>query len=73
MIPARYAPILYGFFLSCMMSLIISGVATVRTTGLIAAFPQFWLNAWLSSWVVAFPIVLFVGPFARRIVGRLTR
>ncbi len=73
MFPPRLAPILFGFFLSCMMSCIISGVATLRTVGFVSTMPGFWLNAWLSSWVVAFPAVLVVGPFARRIVARLTR
>lgn len=72
MFSPRFAPFLFGFFLSCMMSFIISGVATMRTVGFVPALPGYWANAWLSSWVVAFPSVLVVGPFARRIVARLT-
>lgn len=73
MIPARYAPIAFGFTLSCLMSLIISGVSTLRAVGPIPGFMEIWISAWLSSWIVAFPAVLVVAPFARRIVGRLTR
>lgn len=71
MIPARYAPIAFGFFLSMIMSALISGVATITAVGLQPALPGVWLRAWLSSWAVAFPSVLVVGPIARAIVGRL--
>lgn len=73
MIPARYAPILFGFFLSCLMSFIISGVSTARAAGLGPEFGGLWISGWLTSWAVAFPAVLVAGPVARRIVARLTR
>lgn len=73
MIPARFAPIVFGLFLSCMMSFIISGVSTLRTTGFVAGLPGYWFNAWITSWIVAFPVVLFVGPLARRLVARVVR
>ena len=73
MIPARLAPIAFGFFLSLIMSGIISGVSTVSAVGLAGELPAIWVRAWMSSWLVAFPSVLVVAPIARRIVGRLTR
>ena len=73
MIPARFAPIAFGFFLSLIMSGIISGVSTVSAVGLAGELPAIWVRAWMSSWLVAFPSVLVVAPIARRIVGRLTR
>lgn len=51
--------------------LVVSGIATVRVTGLVHGFPGLWLGAWLTAWVFAFPVVLFVAPVARRIVGRM--
>ncbi|MEM8576499.1 MAG: DUF2798 domain-containing protein [Pseudomonadota bacterium] len=69
MIPARYAHIAFGFTLSCIMSFLISGVATLRAVGLVEGFFGLWIAAWLPSWALAFPIVLFVAPLARRIVG----
>ncbi|MEM7488330.1 MAG: DUF2798 domain-containing protein [Pseudomonadota bacterium] len=72
MIPARYAPVLFGFLLSGMMSCLVSGIATLRVGGLTADLPAAWLGAWLSSWVVAFPIVLIVAPITRRLVARMT-
>jgi hypothetical protein len=73
MIPARFAPVVFAFFLSMIMSAIISGVSTVFTVGLTVDLPSQWFWAWLPSWAVAFPAVLIVAPIARRIVGRLTK
>ncbi len=71
MIPARFEPVAFGFVLSGMMSLLVSGISTFRATADLAAFPSLWLSAWLTSWAVAFPVVLVVAPIARRIVRRL--
>lgn len=72
MIPARFAPILFGFFLSMIMSLIISGVSTTTAAWGTDGFLLLWLRAWMTSWLVAFPSVLTVAPITRRIVARLT-
>ncbi|KEJ97190.1 Protein of unknown function [Pseudosulfitobacter pseudonitzschiae] len=72
MIPARYAHIAFGFFLSGMMSLIVSGISMLRATDVWDGFLGVWMGAWLTSWAVAFPVVLFVAPLARRMVMRLT-
>jgi hypothetical protein len=71
--PARFAPVLFGFILSALMSLIVSGIATLRNAGPVDGFAELWLGAWLPSWLVAFPVVLFVAPVARRLVGLLAR
>ena len=65
MIPARFAPGVFGFFLSMIMS------TTISAVGLSGDLPATWFRAWYSSWIVAFPAVLIVAPIARRIVGRL--
>ncbi|MEM8823761.1 MAG: DUF2798 domain-containing protein [Pseudomonadota bacterium] len=72
MIPARFAPMLFGFILSGLMSCLVSGVATLRATGLTSTFPLDWLGAWMFGWAVAFPTVLIVAPIARRLVARVT-
>lgn len=73
MIPARYAPVLFGFILSGLMSLVVSGISTFRAIGLGGNFLPFWLSAWIAAWVVAFPLVLVVAPLTRRIVQRLVK
>lgn len=70
-LPSRFAPILFGFVLSGLMSCIVSGIATLRAVGLVAAFPQLWFGAWLTAWAVAFPIVLLAAPLTRRLVRHL--
>ncbi|MBY6057509.1 DUF2798 domain-containing protein [Leisingera daeponensis] len=72
MLPARFAPVLFALLLSGMMSCIVSGIATLRVTGL-DGFAAAWMAAWSVSWPVAFPAVLVVAPVARRLVARLVR
>lgn len=71
--PSRFAPILFGFVLSALMSFIVSGIATFRNAGLADGFFNLWINAWLPSWIIAFPTVLVVAPMARRLVGMLVK
>jgi Protein of unknown function (DUF2798) len=73
MIPARYAQVLFGFILSGLMSLIVSGLSTLRALGWVDGFASLWLGNWLVSWAIAFPTVLVVAPLTRRIVARLVR
>ena len=71
MIPARFAPLAFGFVLSGLMSLLVAGIATVRQAGLSGDVSSLWMSSWLTSWPVAFPVVLVVAPLARRVVQRL--
>ena len=71
-LPPRAAPIAFGFLLSGMMTFIVSGIATFNALGLSEQLMAKWLSAWGASWVVAFPVVLFVAPFVRWLVARLT-
>lgn len=71
MLPARFAPVLFGLILSGLMSLVVSAIATFRATGPVANFLNLWTGAWLTAWLVAFPLVLLVAPVTRRIVQRL--
>lgn len=71
MIPARFAPIIFGFILSGLMSLIVSGIATMRAAPLDSTFFGLWIGSWISAWLVAFPTVLVVAPLTRKLVARL--
>lgn len=70
-VPKRLEPIAFGLLLSGMMSLLVSGLSTALAVGLADGFFGFWLRARLSSWAVAFPAVLLVAPFVRRILRRI--
>ena len=67
--PARFTPALFGLVLSGMMSLVVSGVATVRSAGLVGRVLSLWISAWLLSWLIAFPVALIVALVARRLVS----
>ena len=69
----RFAPVLFGFVLSALMSFVVSGIATFRNAGLVDGFFNLWISAWLVSWLIAFPVVLVVTPIARRLVGMLVK
>lgn len=73
MFPAKFAPVLFGFFLSGLMSCLVAGISTVRVVGLVDGVILQWMSAWMVGWVVAFPTVLVVAPIARRLVARLVR
>jgi hypothetical protein len=72
MIPARFAPVLFGFILSGLMSCIVSAIATVRAIGLPPEFFGTWMSSWAFAWAVAFPTVLIVAPMTRKLVARIT-
>ena len=73
MLPARFAHPLFALILSGVMSLIVSGLSTLRSHGLVDGFAVSWLEAWSLSWPVAFVLVLFLAPLVRKLVGRLVR
>lgn len=69
----KFAPVLFGFVLSALMSFVVSGIATFRNAGLVDGFFSIWIGAWVPSWLIAFPVVLVVAPVARRLVGMLVK
>lgn len=71
MFPNKFAPILFGFILSGLMSLLVSGIATLRALGVVPDFVGTWMQGWLTAWAIAFPIVLVVAPLTRKLVQRL--
>ena len=71
MIPKKFEPVVFGLVLSGLMSLVVSGISILRTSGLSADFIRLWTGAWLTAWLFAFPVVLLVAPVARRAVQHL--
>ena len=68
-LPARYAGVAMPFFLSILMTFVVSGISTLKALGFSAAFLQTWPLSWALSWVVAFPTLLLVLPVVRRLVA----
>jgi hypothetical protein len=71
MFPKKFAPALFGFILSGLMSFLVSGIATYRAAGIAPGFFGMWTTGWVTAWLVAFPVVLMVAPLTRRAVGAL--
>lgn len=70
-LPARYAGIVMPFLLSVLMTAIVSLISTLRGVGFANASVSLWLNAWVLSWVVAFPTLLVALPIVRRLTTAL--
>lgn len=73
MFPPKMERYLFGFFVSGMMSFLVSGVATFKALGPAEGFLGLWLEAWVFAWAVAFPTIIVVGPFAMRLVKKLIK
>ncbi len=68
-LPLQYTMIILPLFLSVIMTFVISGVSTLRGIGFAPNLIGTWMSAWGWSWLVAFPTLLVVLPFVRRLVG----
>ncbi len=71
-IPARYSHLLFGGLLSAIMVTIISGTVVLINQGYDAEFFAHWFRGFLTAWPVAFPTVLVIAPFVRRVVAKVT-
>ncbi|MFH7765364.1 DUF2798 domain-containing protein [Acinetobacter sp. BSP-28] len=70
-LPAKWATVIMPFMLSCLMSGIISFINMLRNLGWIDGFMNLWFHNWMISWAFAFPIVLTLLPFVRKLTGKL--
>ena len=71
MLPRKFEPVLFSLILSGMMCFVVSGISTLRVTGLVPSFMGLWISAWLTAWLFAFPIAFLAPPLVRRIVRTL--
>ncbi|PQO22732.1 DUF2798 domain-containing protein [Rhodobacteraceae bacterium WD3A24] len=73
MIPSRYTNVLFALILSGIMSCIVSGISILRNAGFVDGVFRLWMEAWLPSFAVSFPLVLILAPLTRRLVAVLVR
>ena len=71
-ISPRYNNLLFGGLLSLIMVTVISGAVVLVTQGVEPDFPSQWFKGFATAWPIAFPTVLVVAPFVRKIVAKLT-
>ncbi len=72
MLPSKYAPLIFAFFMSLFMAFIMSGLLTLVNLGPVPDFFGKWMRAFAVAWVLAFPIVFAVAPIVRRLTAALT-
>jgi hypothetical protein len=70
-LPARAGTIVFPAVMALVMTMIISGLTTLRVRGFDAGFVGIWLPAWGLSYVVAFPVMTMLLPLVRRIVAAI--
>lgn len=63
--------LVFACMMSGLMSVLMSGIITFINTGLTPGFGGRWLQAFIVAWVVAFPLVSVIAPFARRMTDQL--
>jgi len=71
-IPSKFSNLLFGGLLSIIMVTIISGSVVFADQGLTPDFLLQWRKGFLTAWPIAFPAVLVVAPFVRKVVARIT-
>jgi Protein of unknown function (DUF2798) len=69
----KYADLLFAFFMSVLMALLMSGVLTAIHLGYTQNFVAQWLHSFLLAWPIAFPSILLLAPIVRKIVSKLTQ
>ncbi len=71
-ISRKHAHFVFGVLQSGLTSGIASGIASLSffQTG---GFLSHWLHAWIVSWILMLPIVVFAAPAIRRLSLALTR
>lgn len=69
MIPVKYTPYVFSFFMALLMSCLMSLVISIYNVGLVDDIVSIWLKAWVFSFFVAFPAVIIVSPVVRKLVN----
>ncbi len=70
-LPSRWNAVVFGALLSALMTVVVSGISTLRSLGWEQFSVVAWALAFVSSWPIAFPTVLVVAPLVRRMVGAI--
>ncbi len=68
-LPKKYAGVLFSFYASAIMVLIVSGVLVALNTGLGAGYALRLTKAYLITWPVAFASLLAVRPLVVKLVA----
>ena len=67
----KYTDLLFAFFMSVLMALLMSGVLTAIHLGFTQNFISMWLHAFILAWPITFPSIVLLAPIVRKIVASL--
>lgn len=70
-LPARFNVIVMPLAISVLMTCIVSGISTFSGIGPAPDFLAVWMQAWATSWVFGFPVLIVVLPMVRRLVATI--
>ncbi|MGI5307926.1 DUF2798 domain-containing protein [Rheinheimera sp. WS51] len=73
MISAKHHKLVFSFFMSLLMSCIMSFVISVFNVGLVSNIIAIWLQAWSFAFIVAFPTIIIVSPVVHKLVALVLR
>lgn len=71
MVSVKYLQYVQTLLLSGFMSFIMSGAISLINLGLVDNFFKIWLHAWVIAYAIAFPTILLVFPFARKLAVKI--
>ncbi|HOV13121.1 MAG TPA: DUF2798 domain-containing protein [Spirochaetota bacterium] len=73
MFPKKMANLISMFLMVFIMTFVVVFVSTVINYGFSSDFIVRWMKGWGISFLVAFPTVLIIMPFIKRIVDKITK
>ena len=73
MFSKKYSQFLFVLIMGFLMSLLMTLIITFVNTGMDDEYMQRFLKAWCVSLPIAIGTALFVGPFAKRFVDKITK
>lgn len=68
----KFSQILLNCILSALMVSIVSSVVIIINQGLGPDFLSRWARSFVTTWPVAFPALMILGPIVRKIVERVS-
>lgn len=68
-LPARTAHVILPLVITFCMTFIVSGISTVKNLGMHdPMLLSSWMDAWGTSWIIAFPVLIVLLPIVRKFV-----
>lgn len=71
MVSSKYLHYVQTLMLSALMSLVMSFAISLINLGLVNGFFHIWMRAWGLAYAIAFPTLLVVFPFVRKLAIKI--